>query len=276
MKNSKKKPSLLTKKDLNNLEQIEWVLSTNNVNEEECVSQVCMRYGYGNMPDEDLLYPCLNALGSLCEDYPEIDENEFTRWYQELIEDINIFKLDKVMVDVIKEVQSLFEKKRVDWIEKGKLDKDYNTDYTFWGIIGMAIYTISYKITDKYAQLNNAAFFKQPLFGRYQIVALEYADEDSLADFQNPRSYNRFDVEAILFYVMDRYDAFDDYKEYRHVLDEIKDIVYEDPKRKLRETKGVIEELARSSKEKQFQYAFFYAGAVIEWYLEKQDNPDDL
>jgi hypothetical protein len=36
-------------------------------------------------------------------------------------------------------------------------------------------YTSIYHILmEKYAQLNNSAFFKNPMFGKYKIIALEY------------------------------------------------------------------------------------------------------
>jgi hypothetical protein len=48
----KKKPSLLTKSDHVNFWQMEEAL---NVNEEECVSLACDRFG--DMPDKDMLFP---------------------------------------------------------------------------------------------------------------------------------------------------------------------------------------------------------------------------
>jgi hypothetical protein len=74
-------------------------------------------------------------------------------------------------------------------------------------------------------------------------------------------------IEAILFYIIDRYDAFWEYYEYRRIYNEIKGIVYEDTERKLGDTKAKLEQLAKSSSEKRFQYALLYTCAVIEWYL---------
>ena len=261
MKSSMKKPSLLSKKDLFDIEQIEWAL---NVNEEECVSQACIRFG----GIEDDLDPCQKALEAFCKDNPKVDEDEFEQWYQGIIKDENIFQFDKVMLDAVKDVQALLDERKNEWIAKGEIDPLYNTKYALWGIIGIAIYTISYEITSRYNRLKNDAFYKDSMFGKYRIIALEYADEGTLKDFQNPHSYNRYDVEAILHYVIDRYGAFIKYKDYRHILDEIKGIVGKNPDCKLSETKAVIEKLAKSSSEMKFQYAFFYAGAVIEWYLE--------
>ena len=218
------------------------------------------------MPDEDLLNPCQRALSSLCEDN-DINAEEFTTWYEQLIEDEEVFRFDKVMLDTVKEVRILFDSRIDSWTEKGVLDSNYDTSFAFWGIIGMAIYTLSYPIREKYNQLDNDAFFKNPMFGKYKIVALEYADEGTLNDFQNPHSYNRFDIEAILYYIIDRYDAFWEYYEYRGIYNEVKNIVYEDPNRKLIDTKVKLEQLATSS-EKKFQYALLYACAVIEWYLK--------
>ena len=265
MKESKKKPSLLTKRDFFNFEQMEWAL---NQNEEDSVSQCCLRYGYGNMPEEDLLYPCQKALSALCKDNPDINEDEFTTWYEQLIEDEELFRFDKVMLDMVKEVRMLFDKKADDWMEEGLLASNYDTSFAFWGIIGIAIYTLSYRIREKYDNLNNDAFFTNPMFGKYKIVALEYADGGTLNDFQNPHSYNRFDTEAILYYIIDRYDDFWEYYKYRSIYNEIKRIVYENPNRNLSDTKAKLEYLAKSSSEKKFQYALLYACAVIEWYLK--------
>ena len=264
MKTKKTKPSLLTERDLFNFEQMEWAL---NQNEEDSVSQSCLRYGYGNMPEDDLLNPCQRALSAFCKDNPVINEEEYTTWYQQLIENERVFSFDKVMLDVVKKVRIMFDKKTDDLMEKGLLAPNYDTSFAFWSIIGMAIYMLSYRIKEKYNQLNNEAFFKNPTFGKYKIIALEYADEGTLNDFQNPNSYNRFDIEAILYYIIDRYDAFWKYYEYQNIYNEVKSIVYEAPNRKLIDTKAKLEQLASSS-EKKFQYALLYACAVIEWYLK--------
>jgi len=58
-----------------------------------------------------------------------------------------------------------------------------------------------------------------------------------------------------------------EYYEYRSIYNEIKEIVYEDTERKLGDTKTKLEQLAKSSSEKRFQYALLYTCAVIEWYL---------
>ena len=252
MRENKKKPSLLTKRDFFNFGQMEWAL---NQNEDDSVSQACLRYGYGNMPEEDLLEPCQLALTALCKDNPMLNADEFSTWYQEIVDDDKIFRFDKVMLQVVNEVR------------QNLLDPNYDTNYALWGIIGMAIYTLSYRIKEEYNQLNNNAFFKNPMFGKYKIIALDYADNDTLNEFQNPNSYNRYDIEAILYYIIDRYDAFWEYYEYRSIYNEIKEIVYEDTERKLGDTKTKLEQLAKSSSEKRFQYALLYTCAVIEWYL---------
>ena len=264
MREIKKKPSLLTKRDFFNFEQMEWAL---NQNEDDSVSQACLRYGYENMPEEDLLEPCQLALTALCKDNPMLNADEFSTWYQEIVDDDEIFRFDKVMLQVVNEVRQIFDEKRQDWVDKNLLAPNYDTDYALWGIIGMAIYTLSYRIKEKYNQLNNDAFFKNPMFGKYKIIALDYADNETLNEFQNPNSYNRYDIEAILFYIIDRYDAFWEYYEYRRIYNEIKGIVYEDTERKLGDTKAKLEQLAKSSSEKRFQYALLYTCAVIEWYL---------
>lgn len=261
---TKKIPSLLTEQDIFNMEQMEWAL---NQNKEDSVSQCCLRYGYGNMPDEDLLNPCQRALSALCEDNPDINEEEFTTWYEQLIEDEEVFRFDKVMLDTVKEVRILFDKKIEGWMEKGLLDSNYDTSFAFWGIIGMAIYTLSYPIREKYNQLDNAAFFKNPMFGKYKIIALDYADSISLNDFDNPHSYNRYDVESLVLYAMDEFDEYEDDRKTREIYQEVKNVVYDDPNRLLGDTKKILEQQAKKDKKKKMQYATLYAAAVIEWYL---------
>jgi hypothetical protein len=115
MKKTKKKPSLLTKRDFFNFEQMEWALKQN---EDDSVSQACLRYGYGNMPEEDLLEPCQLALIALCKDNPMLNADEFSTWWQDVVDDDEIFRFDKVMLQVVNEVRLIFDKKRQGWVEK--------------------------------------------------------------------------------------------------------------------------------------------------------------
>ena len=102
----KKKPSLLNENDVFNLKQIDWAL---NQNEEESVSQASLRYG--DMPDEDLLRPAQKAHESLCKDNPKLDSESLNIWRNELIEDSNLFRLDKIMIDAVKEAKAIFDSK---------------------------------------------------------------------------------------------------------------------------------------------------------------------
>ena len=262
-----KKPSSLKQEDINIFETMESLLQDTD----ETFSQTCMRYGH--MSDQDLLNPMQAALWAFCEDNPKIKKEEFATWYQGLIEDDGLFQLDKPTPEVLKEVRIIFDEKTNDWMAHGMLDSNYETSYAFWGIIGMAIYSIYHILTEKYAQLSDSAFFKDPMFGKYKIIALEYADNCTLNDFENPHAYNRFDVEAILLYVMDEVmGGYDSYKEYQQTLEifqEVKNIVYEAPNRLLSDTKKELEERAKHFKEKKLPYAFFYAAAVIDYWLKR-------
>ena len=261
-------PSSLKQEDINIFQTMETLLQDTD----ETFSQSCMRYG--NIPDDELLTPMQVALGAFCEDNPKLKKEEFATWYQGLIEDEDLFQLDKPTPEVLKEVRILFDEKTNDWMAQGLLDPNYETSYTFWGIIGMAIYSIYHILTEKYAQLSDSAFFKNPMFGKYKIIALDYADGCTLNDFDNPHEYNRFDVEAILLYVMDVVmGGYDSYKEYQLTLElfqEVKNIVYEAPRRLLSDTKKELEERAKYFKEKKLPYAFFYAAAVIEYWLNNK------
>jgi len=263
----KKVSSYISEEDSNNILTMEMVLQDTD----ETFSQSCMRYGH--IPDNDLLFPIQTALIALCEDNPKLDSGGFEAWYRGLVEDEDLFCLNKPTLNVLKDVRALFDKKTNGWLKKGVLDPKYDTKYAFLGIIGLAIHSNYHKMREKYDALSNGAFFKNPMFGKYKIIALEYADNCTLNDFQNPHAYNRFDVEAILFYVMDEvFHGYDSYKEYQQTLElfqEVKEIVYETPNRLLSDTKRELEERANLFKEKKLPYAFFYAAAVVNYWLKK-------
>ena len=247
----KKKPSSLNQEEINILETMEMVLQDTD----ETFSQSCMRYG--DLSDKDLLIPMQVALLAFSEDNPKLNANEFSTWYQGLIDDQELFRLNMPTIDLLKEVRILFDEKTNDWQEKGLLNPNYDTSYAYWGIIGMALYSIYHKLREKYNQL-------------------DYADDCTLSEFDNPHAYDRFDVEAILFYVMvEVMGGYDSYKEYQLTLElfqEVKDIVYEAPRRLLSDTKMELEERAKFLKEKKLPYAFFYAAAVIEYWIKKQER----
>ena len=157
----KKKPSSLTKRDYNIFQTMETLLKDTD----ETFSQSCMRYG--DLPDDELLTPMQAALWAFCEDNPKVRKEEFATWYQGLIEDEDLFRLDKPTPEVLKEVRIIFDEKTNDWMAKGLLESNYETSYTFGGIIGMAIYSIYHLLMEKYAQLSDSAFFKNPMFGKY-------------------------------------------------------------------------------------------------------------
>ena len=266
----KKKPSSLSQEEINIFETMEMVLQDTD----ETFSQSCMRYG--DLSDKDLLIPMQVALLAFSEDNPKLNANEFSTWYQGLIDDQELFRLNMPTIDLLKEVRILFDEKTNDWREKGLLNPNYDTSYAYWGIIGMALYSIYHKLREKYDQLSSNAFYKNPMFGKYKIIALDYADDCTLSEFDNPHAYDRFDVEAILFYVMvEVMGGYDSYKEYQLTLElfqEVKDIVYEAPRRLLSDTKMELEERAKFLKEKKLPYAFFYAAAVIEYWIKKQER----
>ena len=97
-----------------------------------------------------------------------------------------------------------------------------------------------------------------------------------LTEFRPTGAYNRFDVEAILFYVMvEVMGGYDSYKEYQLTLElfqEVKNIVYEAPRRLLSDTKKELEERAKYFKEKKLPYAFFFAAAVIDYWLNNKKS----
>ncbi len=117
-------------------------------------------------------------------------------------------------------------------------------------------------------KLNDNMFFKDSILGKYKIMALDYADNTSLKEFDNPRAYNRFNVEGLITYAMGGFDEYEDYRKTLDIYQEVKDIIYEDPNRLLSETKKILVQRAKHDKIKKMQYAVLYAAAVIEWYLK--------
>ena len=264
MKKNKKKTSYLSKKDVNQLESMESVL----IDSDETLSQSISRFY--ELIDEDALVPSQIALQACCEDNPKLHADIFTAWYSGLIEDEELFRLDKITSNTINEVRHLFDAKTKEWIEDGLLDSEYDTSFAFWGIIGLALHTSGKKLVERNQALDEDAFFKNPLFGKYKIRALEYADNCTLNDFQNPRSYNRYDKEALFIYAMGGFDGYEDYQRTLDIYNEVKSVVYRDPDRLLGEIKKELEQLAQSSKEKKIQYAFLYACAVIDYWLNNK------
>ena len=251
-----KKPSSLTEKDIYNLQMLEESLG---MVDEDTVSQVSLTFGVGNIPDEDLLIPAQKALSAMCKDNPQLDKEGFSSWYQQLIDNEVIFRLDRSMQEAVKEAREEYDKQMDYWVKNGVVDADYDTSFAFWGIIGLVIVMVSSEIWERYDALNRDAFYKDPTFGKYRIIALEYADDATLDSFSNERSYNRYDVEAIMLYVMDRCDWIDRHGEIAEVYQRVKEIVYEDPNRRLGDTKVQLESVAKASGKKKLQYAFLYA-----------------
>lgn len=272
MKAKTKKPSLLTKKDINNICGVEIISDSN-----ETFSQTCVRYGNllhndeenGMTPhqyEENYMISAQLALQSFCEDNSIITEEEFSTWYQQLIDDEELFRLDRNTDALWKDACEVFDAKMNKWIAEGALDANYNTYCLFCAIIIMAIKSTYEKMGIE--KLNDNMFFKDPILGKYKIMALDYADNTSLKEFDNPRAYDRFNVEGLITYAMGGFDEYEDYRKTLDIYQEVKDIIYEDPNRLLSETKKILVQRAKHDKIKKMQYAVLYAAAVIEWYLK--------
>lgn len=87
-------------------------------------------------------------------------------------------------------------------------------------------------------------------------------------DFDNPHSYNQFDVEGLIIYAMDEFDEYEDYRKTREIYQKVKGIVCDDPNRLLGETKKILEQQVKKDRKMKMQYAVLYAAAIIEWYLK--------
>ena len=182
MKTRKKNPSLLTKIDINNICGVEIISDS-----DETFSQTCVRYGNlldeeenGMTPqqyEENYMTSAQLALQSFCEDNSIITEEEFTTWYQQLIDDEELFRLDRHTDALWKDACEAFDAKMNKWIAEGALDANYDTYCIFCAIIIMAIKSI-YEKMGCY-KLDENMFFKDPVFGKYKIIALDYADNTS-------------------------------------------------------------------------------------------------
>ena len=262
VRNQKKTPSLITAEDIDNLLGLAEVLSDSD----ETFSQSCMRFG--NLPDEDTDIPADVAIQSFCEDNSLITADLFMSWYQRLLDDEDLFCLDKHTDVLLKEVRLAFDKKMNDWKKEGVLDSNYDTRIVFWAIIMKKINATCYKMG--FQELKEEMFFKDSIFGKYKIIALDYADECTLNTFSNPHSYNRYDTEGLFIFAMNGFDEYEDYRKTLVVYQEVKDIVYEDPNRLLADTKKILEAKARKDKKRKHQYAVLYACAVIEYWLKTE------
>lgn len=257
-----KRKSYLTKEEIDRIHDIESLGET-----DESFAQSCVRFG-DLFNDEEYMTPVQVVLLSFCEDNPKITEEAFKAWYQGLIDDEVLFKLDKHTDALLKDVRVVFDAKMSQWMAEGALNSSYNTDMVFWGFIGITLHTIyekmgCYKLDDK-------MFFKDPMFGKFKIVALDYADHKTLNSFDNPHSYNRYDVESLIVYAMGGFDEYEDYRKTREIYQDVQKIVYDDPNRLLGDTKKILEQAAKHDKQKGAQYAVLYAAAVIEWYLKNK------
>lgn len=178
MKTKGKLPSLLTNDDIKAICGCEIISDS-----DETFSQTCVRFGNLLSEEEDMtpihyvedyITPTKIVLQSFCKDNPKITEEEVTTWYQGLIEDEELFRLDKHTDALLKDVHDMFDAQMNVWISKGALDANYPTDCIFWGIIILAI-NKNYEKMGCY-KLKDNMFFNDPVFGKYKIVALDYAD----------------------------------------------------------------------------------------------------
>ena len=273
--NQIKKCTKLTTNDISNICGISIISDS-----EESFSESCFRYGHLYEEEEDMtpihyqedyMTSVQIALQLFCEDNPKIPEEEFTTWYQQLIDDDELFRLDKRTIDLLDDVESVFDAKMDQWIAKGVLDANYSTVCIYWSIIILAIREVYEKLSCH--NLDDKLFFKDSIFGKYKITALDYADDCTLNTFSNPHAYNRYDTEGLFLLARAEFGDGDDYEAYRKTLvvyQEVKDIVYEDPNRLLADTKKILEAKARKDKKRKHQYAVLYACAVIEYWLKTE------
>ena len=268
-----KKCTKLTTNDISNICGIGIISDS-----DETFSQTCACYGHLYEEEEDMtpvhyvedyMTSVQIALQLFCEDNPKITEEEFTTWYQQLIDDDELFRLDKRTIDLLDDVESVFDAKMDQWIDAGVLDANYSTVCIYWSIIILAIRKIYEKMGCH--KLDDKMFFRDSIFEKYKIIALDYADDCTLNTFSNPHAYDRYDLEGLFVFAIDEFS--DDYEAYRKTLvvyQEVKDIVYEDPNRLLADTKKILEAKARKDKKRKHQYAVLYACAVIENWLKTE------
>ena len=134
--------------------------------------------------------------------------------------------------------------------------------------MGIFVWEISQIRLERLGELRDSDFYKDGIFSKYHITALSYADDMSLQDFEPQREYDEFDIEATLV----RVGIYDEdtgllVADKMKLYDKVKSIITKNPDQPLKDAKMQVEELAKSDSNLKCDLAYFYACAVIEYWL---------
>ena len=279
----------LSKDDVGELEMWNWAVE--DLAEKSSMSVFSLKFGYGNntgTSKKERVFPCLRAISAFYSDNG-IEEGILDHEWEDIFT-LKIFPLNRNIKEAVHEARELFQNRMIRLKADGLVKTDYDTEWIFRGCFGSFIWRISEILYERINSLHDGDFYKSGLFSKYHIVALDYADNMNLNDFNPKREYDDYDVEA-MFFKAGLYDNVDEepnrevyIKEDRSVeiieynvainmmvnklYNDVKSIVYANRHRPLREAKKEIEELAYSTKNQKKELSYLYACAVMEWYIK--------
>ena len=173
------------------------------------------------------------------------------------------------MNEAVDEARLMFNAKIKELKSAGTIKESYDTEWLFRAYMGIFVWEISQIRLERLEELRDSDFYKDGIFSKYHITALSYADDIILRDFEPQREYDEFDIEAMLV----RVGIYDEdtglfIVDKMKLYDKVKSIVTKNPDQPLKHAKLQVEELTKADKHIKCDLAYFYASAVIEWYLK--------
>lgn len=255
----------LSEEDIYNLEMWNWALGQNG---NESVSEFASRFGEKYDPEwrEQSYDPCLHAITAFYADN-ELEEDSLNSELSQAFT-TKIFRLGRPMNEAVDEARLLFNAKIKELKSAATIKDSYDTEWVFRAYMGIFVWEISQIRLERLEELRDSDFYKDGIFSKYHITALSYADDMSLRAFEPQREYDEFDIEAMLV----RVGIYDEdtglfIADKMKLYDKVKSIVNKNPDQPLKDAKLQVEKLAKSDSNLKCDLAYFYACAVIEYWL---------
>ena len=280
----------LSAEDVGTLEMWNWAVE--ELSSRESVSVFALQYGKGSffrMSKRNIVGPCLRAIDAFYADNG-IENGRFTSDWNESVFNTKVFGLGRNIKSATDDARSRFSGLMENLKADGVVKQDYDTEWVFRGCFGDFIWKVSEQLIKR--TQNMGKLYKEGLFSKYRITALDDADDLTLRDFRSDR-YNEYDVEAMLI-LAGLYDG-EEGTPYREIevtdvrsveitesdvtinasivelYDKVKSIVYEDVNRPLKESKTALEEYAKQcTKEEKRSLPYLYACAVLQWQSQNE------